>query len=99
VSQLSQKQIDQIASKVLQKLQAPAVQKNISAQKMDVLGTRALDAGVFADIDTATDAAKKAQMELMELSLKLRDRIISSIRSKMFEHAEDLAQRAIEETG
>ena len=97
--QLSQEQIDQIASRVLHQLQVPAEQKNISAPKLDVLGTRALGAGVFADINTATDAAKKAQSELMELSLELRNSIINSIRSKMLEHAEDLAQRAIEETG
>jgi len=97
--QLSQEQIDQIASRVLHQLQVPAEQKNISALKLDVLGTRALGAGVFADINTATDAAKKAQSELMELSLELRNSIINSIRSKMLEHAEDLAQRAIEETG
>ena len=99
MSQLSQEQIDQIASRVLHQLQVPAEQKNISALKLDVLGTRALVAGVFADINTATDAAKKAQSKLMELSLELRNSIISSIRSKMLEHAEDLAQRAIEETG
>lgn len=99
MSQLSQEQIDQIASKVLYKLQVPTVQKNISAPKLDVLSTRALGAGVFADINTATDAAKKAQIELMELSLELRNRVISNIRAKMLEHAEDLAQKAIDETG
>jgi len=99
MSQLSQEQIDLIASRVLHQLQVPAEQKNISVPKLDILGTRAFGVGVFADINTATDAAKKAQLELMELSLELRNSIISSIRSKMFEHAEDLAQRAIDETG
>jgi len=85
VSQLTQEQIDSIANRVLHQLQVPNTQKR--------------GAGLFADINTATDAAKKAQLELMELSLKLRNRIISSIRVKMLEHAEDLAQRALDETG
>ncbi len=99
MTQLSQEQIDLIASKVLHQLQVPAEQKNSSAPTLDVLGTRALGAGVFADINTATDAAKKAQLELMELSLELRNRVINNIRVKMLEHAENLAQRAIDETG
>jgi acyl-CoA reductase-like NAD-dependent aldehyde dehydrogenase len=99
VPQLSQEQIDLIASKVLHQLQAPNKQKTSEAAKLDILSTPALGAGVFADINSATEAAKKAQTQLMELSLKLRNRIIRSIRIKMLEHAEDLAQRAVEETG
>jgi len=99
VSQLTQEQIDSIANRVLHQLQVPNTQKSTAAPQLDVLGTRALGAGVFSDINTATDAAKKAQLELMELSLELRNRIISSIRAKMLEHAEDLAQRALDETG
>ncbi len=99
MSQLSQKQIDLIASRVLHQLQVPNGQNSISAPTMDVLSTPSLGLGVFADINGATVAAKKAQRELIELSLKLRNRIIRSIRIKMLEHAEDLAQRAVEETG
>ncbi len=99
MSQLSQKQIDLIASRVLHQLQVPNGQNSISAPTMDVLSTPSLGLGVFADINGATVAAKKAQRELTELSLKLRNRIIRSIRIKMLEHAEDLAQRAVEETG
>ncbi len=99
MSQLSQKQIDLIASRVLHQMQVPKEQKNEAALTMDVLRTPSIGSGVFADINTATNAAKKAQLELMELSMKLRNRIIRSIRIKMLEHAEDLAQRAVEETG
>ncbi len=99
MSQLTQEQIDSIANRVLHQLQVPNQKKYRTAPKLDVLGSRALCAGVFADINTATNAAKKAQLELMELSLKMRNRIISNIRVKMLEHAEDLAQRALDETG
>lgn len=99
MSQLSQEQIDLIAFRVLHQLQVPNEQKNTSAPTLDVLSTPALGAGVFADINTATIAAKKAQLELMELSLKLRNQIIRNIRNKMLEHAEDLALRAVKETG
>ena len=97
--QLSQEQVDLIASKVLHQLQAPIKQKIIETSKLDVRSTPALGAGVFADINTTTEAAKKAQTQLMKLSLKVRNRIIRSIRIKMLEHADDLAQRAVEETG
>ena len=99
MSHLSVEPIDLIASRVLHQLQTPNGQKNKSAPTMDLLSTPALSAGVFADINTATIAAKKAQLELMELSLKLRNRIIRSIRIKILEHAEDLARRAVKETG
>ena len=99
MSQLTQQQIDLIASKVLHQLQTPSKNKKTSNYHLDVLDSPALGAGVFANINTATEAAKKAQVELMELSLKVRNRIIRSIRIKMLEHAEDLAKRAIKETG
>ncbi len=99
MSQLSQKQIDLIATRVLHQMQVPNDQKNTSVSSSEATSTPASSAGVFADINTATRAAKKAQLELVELSLKLRNRIIRSIRIKMLEHAEDLAQRAVEETG
>jgi acyl-CoA reductase-like NAD-dependent aldehyde dehydrogenase len=99
MSQLSQEQIDLIASKVLHHLQVPKDSKSPTSAKLDVLQSNALGAGVFANIDSATEAAKKAQVQLMELSLKVRNRIIRSIRIKMLEHAEDLSIRAFEETG
>lgn len=99
MSHLSQEQIDLIASRVLHEMQKTGENKSISAPSFDVLTTPALGAGVFANIDSATEAAKKAQVELMELSLDLRKLIIRNIRLKMLEHAEDLSQRAVEETG
>lgn len=99
MSQLSQEQIDLIASKVLHHMQVPKGSKSPTTTNLDVLQSNALGAGVFANIDSATEAAKKAQVQLMALSLKVRNRIIRSIRIKMLEHAEDLAIRAFEETG
>ncbi|MCK4903355.1 MAG: aldehyde dehydrogenase EutE [Candidatus Marinimicrobia bacterium] len=99
MSQLSQKQIDLIASRVLHQLHVPNEQKNTFTPTIDVLGTQSLGSGIFANINAATNAAKKAQLELMELSLKLRNQIIHKIRIVMLEHAEDLARRAVEETG
>lgn len=99
MSHLSQEQIDLIASRVLHKMQKTGENQSVSAPSLDVLNTPALGAGVFANIDSATEAAKKAQSELMELSLDLRKSIIRNIRLKMLEHAEELSRRAIEETG
>lgn len=99
MSQLSQKQIDLIASKVLHHMQVQSGKTPPNAEKIDVRNSNALSAGVFANINSATDAARKAQVQLMELSLEVRNRIIQSIRVKMLEYAEDLAKRAFEETG
>ena len=99
MSQLTQQQIDLIASKVLHQIQTPNKSTSTSNSHLEELGSPALGTGVFANINSATEAAKKAQVELMELSLKVRNRIIRSIRIKMLEYADDLAKRAIDETG
>ncbi|MBT3252235.1 MAG: aldehyde dehydrogenase EutE [Candidatus Marinimicrobia bacterium] len=55
--------------------------------------------GVFSSINSAVKAAQKAQVQLMELSLAQRERIILNIRSWMMDNAEILARKAYEETG
>lgn len=97
--QLSQEQIDLIASQVLHQIEIKEKHKSNSVPPPDTLGTPALKAGVFANINAATEAAKKAQQELMDLSLDRRKLIVRQIRLKMLEHAEDLASLAVEETG
>ncbi len=99
MSQLTQEQVDLIAKRVLHQLQPVNEYVNINKVKYTTDNPSGYGSGVHSTITSATEAAKKAQTELMELSLKVRNRIIRSIRIKMLEHAEDLAQKALEETG
>ena len=55
--------------------------------------------GIFATIDDAVGAAKRAQVEYAKMGLKTRHNIVDGIRRSMFEHAESLARLAHTETG
>jgi len=101
VPQLTQEQVDIIASKVVQSLPLGSPLTGISPRE-DGHTTPVqppLGSGVYLDVNTAVKAATKAQRQLMEMSLAKRDEMIARIRSVMLEHAEDLARRAQEETG
>jgi propionaldehyde dehydrogenase len=55
--------------------------------------------GLFLDMNTAIEAAKKSQAILRRMSMDQREKIISLIRKKTLEHAELLARMGVEETG
>lgn len=55
--------------------------------------------GLFPDPDSAVAAAKGAFEQLTELPLDLRRRMVAAMRATAREHAEVLAQYAVEETG
>ena len=55
--------------------------------------------GVFADMNEAIAAAKKAQKQIHRMSMDQREQIISNIRKKTKENAELLARMDVEETG
>jgi propionaldehyde dehydrogenase len=55
--------------------------------------------GIHATIDAAVGAARAAQSSYQGAGPDARERIVSSIRSTMVEHAERLAKAALEETG
>lgn len=61
----------------------------------DVTGSR----GVFADMNEAIAAAKKAQKIIGRMSMDQREKIISNIRTKIKENAEILSRMAVQETG
>jgi len=98
LSQLNQEQINFIASEVVNRLKTdrPSEQppRLTSVPEANVSGT-----GIYQDLDSAVQAAKAAQYQLVNSSLEKRNEIITSIRKKMLLHAEDLAARAHEETG
>lgn len=55
--------------------------------------------GIFADMNDAIAAAKKAQVHIHKMSMDQREQIISNIRKKTRENAEILARMGVEETG
>ena len=55
--------------------------------------------GVFADMNDAIAAAKKAQKKVRVMTMDQREQIISNIRRKTHENAEVLARMGVEETG
>lgn len=100
MSHLTQKQVDLIASQLVNVLNVPVVQSTTPVAASPVtLESHSFGVGVFSSIDTAVKAARKAHEQLMLLTLKKRSEIITNIRVKMLEHAEDLANRAHAETG
>ena len=55
--------------------------------------------GIFADMNDAIAAAKKAQAVVRRMSLDQREQIISNIRRKTHENAEIIARMGVNETG
>lgn len=55
--------------------------------------------GVFADMNEAIEASKKAQKYVQRMTMDGREQIISNIRKKTNENAETLARMGVEETG
>ena len=67
--------------------------------KMQVVGSAKEMHGVFANMNDAVAAAKKADLVVRKMSMDQRERIISIIRKKTHENAEVMAHMAVEETG
>ncbi|NOX59254.1 MAG: aldehyde dehydrogenase family protein, partial [Planctomycetes bacterium] len=100
MTQLSDQQIDQIAQSVLARL-GPRGASGTAAPNADP-GTDQFGRsviGVFAELDSAVNAASVAFDALNALTLAKREDIIANIRKRMLESAELLADEAHRETG
>lgn len=99
---LSDKQVDIIATRLAERLSAPAsanVNTAVTRSAPAIVSGGVLGEGVFATVDDAVRAAGNAYRELDGMSLEGRQKIIASIRESMTEHAEELARHAHNETG
>ncbi|HEY9575813.1 MAG TPA: aldehyde dehydrogenase family protein [Lachnospiraceae bacterium] len=67
--------------------------------RMQIAETVSEKHGVFADMNEAIAAAKKAQQTVRRMSMDQREKIITNIRRKTKENAEILARMGVEETG
>ena len=61
--------------------------------------SQATTEGVFSTVDEAVSAATEAQKQLVDLSLKTRENMITNMRKRAMEHVEEFAQMAHDETG
>jgi acyl-CoA reductase-like NAD-dependent aldehyde dehydrogenase len=62
-------------------------------------GTAAGAAGVFADMEAAVAAARRAHQQLMAMTLEARQRMIAAMRQAALGKLEEMARLAVEETG
>jgi acyl-CoA reductase-like NAD-dependent aldehyde dehydrogenase len=56
-------------------------------------------AGIFGDLDSAVQAAKKAHRDLMAMKLETRGRIVGAMREAALANLELISKKAVEETG
>jgi acyl-CoA reductase-like NAD-dependent aldehyde dehydrogenase len=90
MGRLSEQEVDAIARRIVADLspeQAPAPPAADAAH------------GIFASVDAAVAAARRAQPIFVALPLARRARILAAVRRAMLEHNPDLARSAVEETG
>jgi aldehyde dehydrogenase len=97
---LSENDVNAIARRIVADLQqrAPSATARLEAGPPGAVPSRG-QAGIFATVDEAVQAARKAQPVFASLPLATRAAIIRSIRTTMLENNEVLAHAAHEETG
>ena len=89
--EVSQEQIEAIVSEVVETLRRGGeVQTGTTTTSV---------AGVFNTADQAVAAAKQAQADLAALGFKKREDLIAAIRRAGLEHAQSLAELAVQDTG
>lgn len=91
---MNDQQLQDIVSKVVKEIVQNPNQS--SSSSLPVVG---LGLGVFEDMNDAIMAAKEAQRKLKMMPNEFRESIISKIREKINENANDLALMAVDETG
>jgi acyl-CoA reductase-like NAD-dependent aldehyde dehydrogenase len=94
MASLSDRDIETIARRIVADLGAKSGRPAEAAP-----GVSEAAAGVYATVDEAVQAARRAQPVFARLPLETRARIIAAIRHTMVEHATVLASAAHDETG
>ena len=92
MSKLSEQEVEAIARRIVADLESRPADRPAS-------GTATAGIGIFATVDEAVAAAKRAQPAFVALPLAVRASIIVAIRATMLQHNEALARAAWEETG
>lgn len=98
---LSPEQIEQLVSKVVEKMQRGAAPDSDAArpQARGPAYLRGNSPGAYDDLDSAVAAATRAFHIWKEASLELRGKCIAAIRAVCLERVEEIATKAVAETG
>jgi len=94
MTRLTEQEVEAIARRIAADLHRPAPGGDAGVPPAAGAGL-----GIFATVDEAVEAARRAQPAFVALPLKVRAKIIESIRQTMLENNEALARAAHEETG
>ncbi|MBS2025044.1 MAG: aldehyde dehydrogenase EutE [Deltaproteobacteria bacterium] len=94
---LSPEQIDQLVSKVVEKLSS--AQGGAPKAAAAPAYVRSQQNGIFPDIDSAVTAATRAFHIWKDTDLEVRAKCIASIRKVCLERVEEIANKAVAETG
>jgi acyl-CoA reductase-like NAD-dependent aldehyde dehydrogenase len=89
---LDDRAISAIVAEVLRKLKSEGVSGALQ-------GSASRGGGAFGTIADALGAAEKAHLDLFDVPLETRRKIIGAMRRTSIEHAEELSKLAIDETG
>jgi propionaldehyde dehydrogenase len=89
---LDDRTIGAIVEEVLRKLKSEGVDETPQT-------TASRGGGAFGTIADALSAAEKAHLDLVDVPLETRKKIIGAMRRTSIEHAEELSKLAVDETG
>lgn len=92
--QVNQNQISALVEKVLARIQSEG-----PAPVPPLRGDEKMGKGVFRDVDQAVEAARDAQIKLVQTPLQTRYEIVANIRRRLRENVRLLAEMAVAETG
>jgi len=96
MARLSEEQVDRIAAGLAEQISG---RRPATGYPRPAAGPESEGEGIFADLDSAVEAAQIAFRRLAGESLALRSEIIASLREVFLAEAEALAREAREETG
>lgn len=92
---ISEKEVQELVDKVVKQFSQIDLNSSLVQQEDQV----SLGGGVFATVNEAVEAAQVAEEKTRSISLTTRKSMIQRMREVSIQHAEELAQLAVEETG
>jgi acyl-CoA reductase-like NAD-dependent aldehyde dehydrogenase len=94
--EINEKEIQRLVEKVLVTING---QTNLENDNQPHTSSITLGRGVFTTVEEAVEASQQAEKEMQATSLDIRRKMIQAMRNTSLEHAEELAELAVKETG
>ena len=73
--------------------------KNVEPKEDELKGEKSNNLGIFDDMNEAIQESWIAQRQYLKYSLKKRNEIVTSIRTELSKHIDELSKMGVEETG